>query len=156
MHPRDLAREPQAEPGALDVRRAFDPAKPGEELLLVFRGDAHAAIAHGYERLRAVSPHVDVDVRARRRIFGSVAEQVAHHDLKTVRVDLGFDRLDRHVHSQLVACEQCAHALDGGVGELHDVGAMNLQGEATLLESRSLDHLLDHPVDLVGLRDEKR
>ena len=52
--------------------------------------------------------------------------------------------------------QQHLHALDRRIGELDDVGALSLQGQAAFLKTRGFDHLLDHPVDLIGLRDEQR
>ena len=55
-----------------------------------------------------------------------------------------------------MAGQQHPDAIDGGVRELDDVRAVALQGQAALLKARRLNHLLDHPVDLVRLGDEKR
>src|ERR1700688_4487785 len=47
VHACDLSREPQHEPGALDVLRRLDPAETSEEAGLVFEADADALVDHG-------------------------------------------------------------------------------------------------------------
>ena len=51
--------------------------------------------------------------------------------------------------------QQHLHSVDRSVGELDDIGSVPLQGKAPFFEARPLDHLLDHPVDLVRFRDQE-
>src|SRR5438105_14324288 len=77
VHPRDLARKPQAEAGALDGGLAVDATEAREQALLVVACDTDALIHHRDHRLVTIPPNPPGDLAAGRPLLGRVAQQVA-------------------------------------------------------------------------------
>jgi len=83
-------------------------------------------------------------------------QQVPDHHLEAVAVDLGFQRLCRPIDLEIVSPEKHLHPIDRHIRDFDEVISFPVELQTAFFEARGFKHLLEYPVDLVGLCDEKR
>src|SRR3989441_12927854 len=89
-HPRDLAPTPPAKPGPrhMQTRLSLDATELREQLRPVLLGDADSLIDHDDPSSSAVAIDHDRYRLVRGGVLDRVADQVPHHDLESLDVNL--------------------------------------------------------------------
>lgn len=119
-------------------------------------GDADALIAHGDLGVAIQPTHRHSDLTAVRRVLHGIADDGGEHLVYASDIPAAHDRLGRVEHERMRRCalRYILEALEHERRHRREIGRLAMQLEASTLEARRIEQLVDQPIQAVRALDQ--